>query len=139
VLRSDGLAADREPQPQLSGLPRLLEGVRGTGLDVTFEQGGAPFEVPPGVELTVFRIVQESLTNVLKHAQEPTVAKVTLTFDAPFVDVRVLDDGTSTKPCSSGHGLGGMHERATISGGNLKAGPNKEGGWEVRARVRADR
>ena len=100
---------------------------------------GVPFEVPPGVELTVFRIVQESLTNVLKHAQEPTVAQVTLTFDAPFVDVRVLDDGTSTKPCSEGHGLGGMNERATISGGTLKAGPNREGGWEVRARVRADR
>ena len=139
VLRSEGLAADREPQPQLSGLPRLLEGVRGTGLEVAFEQRGVPFEVPPGVELTVFRIVQESLTNVLKHAQEPTVAQVTLTFDAPFVDVRVLDDGTSTKPCSQGHGLGGMHERATISGGTLKAGPNQEGGWEVRARVRADR
>lgn len=139
VLRSDAFAADREPLPQLSGLPRLLEGVRGTGLEVAFEQQGAPFEVPPGVELTVFRIVQESLTNVLKHAQEPTVAQVTLTFDAPFVDVRVLDDGTSTKPCSEGHGLGGMNERATISGGTLKAGPSEAGGWEVRARVRADR
>ena len=138
VLRSDGLTADREPQPQLSGLPRLLEGVRGTGLEVAFEQVGKPFEVPPGVELTVFRIVQESLTNVLKHAQEPTVAQVTLTFDAPFVDVRGLDDGTSTKQCSQGHGLGGMHEQATISGGTLKAGPNQGGGWEVRALVRAD-
>ena len=139
VLRSDGLTADREPQPQLSGLPRLLEGVRGTGLEVAFEQVGKPFEVPPGVELTVFRIVQESLTNVLKHAQEPTVAQVTLTFDAPFVDVRVLDDGKSANPCPEGHGLGGMRERATISGGRLRAGPSKAGGWEVRALVRADR
>jgi len=139
VLRSDGLTADREPQPQLSGLPRLLEGVRGTGLEVLFEQAGVPFEIPPGVELTIFRIVQESLTNVLKHAQEPTVAQVTLAFDAPFVDVRVLDDGTSPNSCPEGHGLSGMRERAKISGGTLKAGPSKEGGWEVRARVRADR
>jgi signal transduction histidine kinase len=144
VLRSDGFAADREPQPQLSGLPRLLDGVRGTGLEVSFEQVGASFELPPGVELTVFRIVQESLTNVLKHAQEPTAAQVTLTFDAPFVDVRVLDDGKSTDLCPEGHGLGGMglggmRERATISGGTLKTGPSKEGGWEVRARLRADR
>jgi signal transduction histidine kinase len=139
VLRSDEFAADREPQPQLSGLPRLLEGVRGTGLEVSFEQAGVPFEIPPGVELTIFRIVQESLTNVLKHAQEPTVAQVMLTFDAPFVDVRVLDDGKSPNSCPEGHGLGGMRERATISGGTLKAGQSKDGGWEVRARVRADR
>ena len=109
VLRSDGLAADREPQPQLSGLPRLLEGVRGTGLEVTFEQVGAPFEVPPGVELTVFRIVQESLTNVLKHAGEPTVAQVTLTFDAPFVDVDVRDDGNVDR--TVGGSWTGRHER----------------------------
>jgi signal transduction histidine kinase len=137
VLRSDQFAADREPQPQLSGLPRLLEGVRGTGLEVSFEQAGVPFEIPPGVELTVFRIVQESLTNILKHAQEPTVAHVTLTFDEPFVDVRVVDDGKFPNSCPEGHGLGGMRERATISGGTLEVGPGKEGGWEVKAQVRA--
>ena len=81
VFRSEDLAADREPQPQLSGIPRLLQGVRATGLDVRFVKVGAPFEVPPGVELTVFRIVQESLTNVLKHAEEPSTAHVTLTYD----------------------------------------------------------
>jgi signal transduction histidine kinase len=139
VLRSDGQGVDQEPQPQLSGLPRLLQGVRETGLDVEFAQDGAPFDVPPGVELTVFRIVQESLTNVLKHAEEPSSARVTLIFDAPFVGVHVTDDGKTVCPRPEGHGLGGMRERAAIRGGVLIAGPRQEGGWEVRARVRADR
>jgi signal transduction histidine kinase len=137
VLRSDETAVDREPQPQFSEIPRLLKGVRATGLDVEFAQRGNPFGVPPGVELTVFRIVQESLTNVLKHAREPSTAHVTLTFDAPFVDVRVRDDGERVGPSREGHGLGGMRERATISGGLLAAGPSEEGGWEVTARVKA--
>ena len=139
VLRSDGPALDREPQPQLSGLPRLLQGVRATGLDVEFAQAGASFEVPPGVELTVFRIVQESLTNILKHAQEPSVAHVRLSYDMPFVDVHVSDDGKTVSASREGHGLGGMRERAAFSGGALIAGPRPEGGWEVTARVRADR
>jgi signal transduction histidine kinase len=138
VLRPDDGAVDREPQPQLSGLPRLLRGVRATGLEVEFAQRGDPFEVPPGVELTVFRIVQESLTNVLKHAREPSSAEVTLTFDAPFVDVHVRDDGELVGSSREGHGLGGMRERATFTGGRLVAGPRQEGGWEVMARVKAD-
>jgi signal transduction histidine kinase len=138
VLHSDGPAADRQPQPQLSGLSQLFQGVRATGLDVEFDEDGAPFDIPPGVELTVFRIVQESLTNVLKHAREPLAAHVTVTFDAPFVDVRVRDDGKSASPSPEGHGLGGMRERATFSDGVLVAGPRPEGGWEVMARVRAD-
>jgi len=140
VFRSDAVAVDREPQPQLSGLPRLLRGVRATGLDVEFTEVGAPFEVPPGVELTVYRIVQESLTNVLKHAMEPSTTQVTLTYDAPFVDVHVSDDGKGVSPSPSreGHGLGGMRERAAFTGGVLTAGPSPEGGWEVTARVRSD-
>ncbi len=139
VLHSDESAVDREPQPQLSGLPRLLKGVRATGLDVEFAQRGVPFGVPPGVELTVYRIVQESLTNVLKHAREPSTAHVTLTFEAPFVDVLVRDDGVRPGPGGEGHGLGGIRERAAFSGGLLVAGPCEEGGWEVKARVKADR
>ena len=69
---------------------------------------------------------------MLKHAQRPGVAHVTLTFDAPFVGVNVQDDGKSVSPSPEGHGLGGMRERATFSGGVLIAGPRQEGGWEVR-------
>jgi signal transduction histidine kinase len=139
VFRSEEQAADREPQPQLSGIPRLLQGVRATGLDVRFTAEGTPFDVPPGVELTVFRIVQESLTNVLKHAQEPSTADVILTYDMPFLEVRISDDGKRVNVSGEGHGLGGMRERASFSGGLLTAGPAQDGGWEVMARVRADR
>ena len=91
------------------------------------------------MELTIFRIIQESLTNVLKHAEEPSTACVTLTFDAPFVEVHVRDDGHSVRPAQEGHGLHGMRERAGLSGGTFLAGPRHESGWEVEARVRADR
>jgi signal transduction histidine kinase len=138
VLRTDDLTAGREPQPQISGLPRLIKGVRATGLVVDFGEVGTPFDVPPGVELTIFRIVQESLTNILKHAEEPSAAQVTLTFDAPFVDVSIQDDGKWSGTRPEGHGLGGMRERAAFCGGALVAGPHRGGGWEVAARMRVD-
>ena len=84
----------------------------------------------------MFRIVQESLTNVLKHAQEPSTAHVTLTYDLPFLDVCISDDGKAVGGSREGHGLGGMRERASFSGGLLTAGPGRDGGWEVMARVR---
>jgi signal transduction histidine kinase len=138
VLRTDDQPVDREPQPQLSGLPRLIDGVRATGLDIEFGEVGQPFDIPPGIELTIYRIVQESLTNVLKHADGPSVAQVTLTFDAPSVDVCVRNNGKVVTSRPEGHGLGGMRERAALSGGALIAGPQSQGGWEVMARVRAD-
>jgi signal transduction histidine kinase len=78
------------------------------------------------------------LTNILKHAEEPSSAQVRLTFDAPFVNVCVRDDGKPVGHSREGHGLGGMRERATFCGGALTAGPQSEGGWEVMARIRAD-
>jgi signal transduction histidine kinase len=138
VLRTDDRPLDREPQPQLSGLPRLIDGVRATGLKVEFGEVGQPFDIPPGVELTIYRIVQESLTNILKHADDPSAARVTLTFDPPSVDVCVSNNGKMVGPTPEGHGLGGMRERAALSGGVLIAGPQSKGGWEVMARVRAD-
>ncbi len=138
VLRTDDLAADREPQPQLSGLPRLINGVRSTGLDVVFDEAGTSFDVPPGVELTIYRIIQESLTNVMKHAREPCRVQVGITFDDPFINVYIRDDGRPVSPTPEGHGLGGMRERAALCGGALIAGPQPGGGWEVMARVRAD-
>jgi signal transduction histidine kinase len=138
VLRTEGDGADRNPQPDLASLPQLIEGVRSTGLDVHLATQGDPFEIPPGVGLTVYRIVQESLTNVLKHADQPTSAEVGLTYRSPFVDLSIEDDGRSTNRRSDGHGLCGMRERAAIYGGELVAGPGLSGGWLVTARVRAD-
>ena len=138
VLRTDGDTVDRQPQPQLSGLPKLIHGVRATGLNVEFGEEGQPFDVPPGVGLTIYRIVQESLTNVLKHADAPSSAQVTITFASPFVDVHISDDGKPVTPGAEGHGLGGMRERAAFCGGALVAGPQSTGGWGGMARVRVD-
>jgi signal transduction histidine kinase len=138
ILRIDEEEIDRQPQPQLSGLPRLIEGVSATGLEVEFTEKGSNFELPAGVQLTIYRIVQESLTNILKHADAPSASRVTLTFDAPFVDVSVCNDGKVVDSRPEGHGIGGMRERAAISGGVLVAGPKRDGGWEVEARVRVD-
>ena len=124
-------------------LDALVERVRGTGLDVSVRRVGTPFEVSGAAGLTVYRVVQEALTNALKHAEEPTSVRVRLTFADPDVAVRVTDDGRAkvTVPSSSparppsggGHGLAGMAERATAFGGTLRAGPGPGGGWEVEA------
>jgi signal transduction histidine kinase len=138
VLRTDEHSADRQPQPDLAGLPALIDGVRGTGLEVALRQSGRRFDLPPGAALTVYRIVQESLTNVLKHAQRPSRVSVALTFEQPVVEISVRDDGQPSRPRSEGHGLGGMRERAAAYGGTVVVGPAAEGGWEVNARLLVD-
>ncbi len=148
------------PQPGLRELDALAERVRGTGLDVSIRRVGAPFDVSSAAGLTVYRVVQEALTNALKHAEEPTSVEVRLAFADPDVSVRVTDDGRTRVavpvPVSSrggggggegnrngrtaapggGHGLTGMAERAIAFGGTLKAGPRHTGGWEVEAILR---
>ncbi len=104
-----------------------------------------PFELSPAAGLTVYRVVQEALTNALKHAEEPTAVEVRLAFADPDVAVRITDDGrarvsvpapsTAAAP-GGGHGLAGMAERATAFGGTLRAGPGPAGGWEVEAMLR---
>jgi signal transduction histidine kinase len=132
------------PQPGLGELPALVERVRATGLDVSVRRVGTPFMVSDAAGLTVYRVVQEALTNSLKHAEEPTSVEVRLSFADPDVAVRVTDNGRAkvTVPSSSpaassssggGHGLVGMAERATAFGGTLRAGPGPAGGWEVEA------
>ncbi len=165
VLREDeapGSAADTTgdgaaplaPQPGLGQLDALVERVRSTGLDVSLVRRGRPFSVSEAAGLTVYRIVQEALTNALKHAEDPQRVEVCLGFDDPDVAVRVTDDGrsgngnrngsvtvhatngtngTNGTDETNGHGVAGMVERAAAFGGTLEAGPLPAGGWEVRA------
>ena len=131
------------PQPGLGELDALAERVRGTGLDVSIRREGVPFEVTGAAGLTVYRVVQEALTNALKHAEEPTAVQVRLVFADPDVSVRITDDGRTrvAVPASAaarggGHGLAGMAERAAAFDGTLRAGPRHDGGWEVEAVLR---
>ena len=151
------------PQPGLGDLDALVERVRGTGLDVSVERSGRPFAVSDAAGLTVYRIVQEALTNALKHAHDPVAVEVRLEFSDPDISVRVTDDGRTVGPVpvpvagganghehgpghvngngweagnGGGHGVAGMTERATAFGGTLEAGPRPAGGWEVTATLR---
>jgi signal transduction histidine kinase len=142
------------PQPGLGDLDALTERVRGTGLTVSLERAGQPFEVSGAAGLTVYRIVQEALTNALKHAEDPASVAICLDFEDPDITVRVRDDGGSraarvvpgangnghhpprANGLGGGHGVAGMAERAAAFGGRLTAGPVPSGGWEVLATLR---
>ena len=134
VLHTEQAPDDRHPQPGIAQLDDLLEQVRSTGLTVAAAVTGAPTEMPPGAELTVYRIVQEALTNTLKHATRPRRVSVAITHGPGFVTVDVHDDGAhpADRP-NAGHGLAGMRERAAVYDGNVSAGPDPSGGWRVHA------
>ncbi|MEV4345032.1 histidine kinase [Actinoplanes sp. NPDC049596] len=133
VLRAP---ADRHPQPGLAQLDDLLDQVRATGLTVASEVTGAPADLSPGAELTVYRIVQEALTNTLKHATGVGRVSVAITHDPGTVTIEVHDDGTppAGRP-HGGHGLDGMRERAAVYAGTVSAGPGPHGGWHVHAEL----
>ncbi|MFF4172318.1 sensor histidine kinase [Streptomyces sp. NPDC001744] len=125
------------PQPGIGDLDRIVGDSRRAGLPTTLTTDGDPRSLPPGVALTVFRVVQEALTNARKHAGDGAHVDVRLTFAAREVRVAVTDDG----PCpgrpaarGSGYGLMGMRERVALHGGTLRAGP-EGGGFAVRARL----
>jgi signal transduction histidine kinase len=121
----------------LGQLDRLMDGLRGGGLQVRYRVAGEPVELPPDIELTAFRIVQEALTNVLKHAPAAR-ADVSITYYKQGIDVLVEDSGPAgpaTVSHGSGHGLIGMRERVALHGGELSAGPTAGGGFAVHARV----
>jgi signal transduction histidine kinase len=135
VLRADGEAA-LAPQPGLADLDVLLEQVRAAGLPVTFETTGAPVALGSGAELTVYRLVQEALTNSLKHAGAGAAATVRLRYEEGAIDVEVTDDGRGRALVSAGgQGLSGMRERAAVYGGEVDAGPAPTGGWRVHVRL----
>ncbi|MEV5822114.1 sensor histidine kinase [Micromonospora haikouensis] len=137
VLRTDAEpAADLAPQPGLAGIEPLVEQVREAGLPVTLRVEGEPGPLEEGVALTVYRIVQEALTNALKHAGEAT-AVVRLTFGAAYLAVEVTDTGRGPAPGAVrvGHGLVGMRERVGLYGGTLRTGARPGGGYRVYARI----
>lgn len=130
------------PQPGLAQIEALVDRVTGAGLPVTLETGSLPDGLPPGVDLAAFRIVQESLTNVIKHAGKPRTS-VRLDYDAGELVVEVRDAGRLIPAAGpvvpgAGRGLLGLRERVCIYGGELHAGPQPGGGWLVRARIPAD-
>jgi signal transduction histidine kinase len=129
VLRGDA-AVPVAPAPRLVDLPELIEGARLNGLDVHFASAGTDRPVPAAVELTAYRIVQEALTNVTRHARATCVdVRVRV---ADQVEVEVVDDGVGGA-AEPGIGITGMTERAHAVGGTLLAGPRPGGGFEVRA------
>src|SRR5215207_1008037 len=126
------------PPPGLSRLPELVERVRATGLDVSLTVSGNGRALPAGVDFSAYRIVQEALTNTLKHAHAAT-ARVDLRFGAHSLEVEIVDDGTTAGEAPGrGQGLIGMRERAAVFGGELQAGPRSQGGFGVRASIPFD-
>jgi signal transduction histidine kinase len=149
VLREppgDEAAEARQPVPSLAQLDALIEQVRSAGLDTTLEVRGEAPDVPVGVQLTVYRLVQEALTNTLKHGGPGARAAVRLRFEPGELLVDVDDDGAGTppgpasaaRPATGGSGLVGMRERARAYGGDVQAGPRANGGWTVSARLLLD-
>ncbi|HEY1623539.1 MAG TPA: sensor histidine kinase [Streptosporangiaceae bacterium] len=148
-----GTAGRTEPQPGLSQLDGLVERIRATGLTVHLGVEGHPFPLGAAAELSAYRIVQEALTNTLRHA-EATRARVRIRYDAPQLTIRIADDGTAnindpntshlntshlntSHLNTSGHGIAGMRERAALHGGTVSAGPVADGGWLVEATLRS--
>jgi signal transduction histidine kinase len=142
VLREHGEEVGLTPQPGIRDLGRLVEQSRALGVDVDLAIAGTPRALPPGVELTIYRIVQEALTNTRKHATA-SVASVRLIYRRDEVDIEIADPGPASSlrtgtVAPSGHGLVGMHERVAVYGGGLEAGPNAGGGFTVTARIPVD-
>jgi signal transduction histidine kinase len=135
VLRSDQVPADFRPPPGLADLPQLAERAALAGVQVDLEVRGVD-QLPPAMELSVYRIVQEAVTNVVKHAA-PASCRVTVAGTPDEVRVEVTDDGSGQRRSSrhSGHGLIGMRERTVMHGGDFSAGPGPGGGFAVRARL----
>jgi signal transduction histidine kinase len=136
VLRQADEAEPVEPEPGLSQLDTLVGRARQAGLPVTVRRDGAPRSLPPSIDLAAYRIIQESLTNVFRHAG-PASATVLLRFDESRLRIEVADTGRGLVPGAdspgAGHGIIGMRERAAAVGGTLSAGPDQGGGYRVAA------
>jgi signal transduction histidine kinase len=145
ILREDGQELSLTPQPGLAGLELLVEETRQAGLPVQLRVEGQPWPLPPGADLAAYRIIQEALTNTLRHAG-PAQAEVIVRYQDHAVELEILDNGQGPGPRDgadgkSGHGLVGMRERIALYGGTLEAGPRATTtgtagtGYAVRARL----
>jgi signal transduction histidine kinase len=135
LLRESDAELALAPQPSLARLDALVDQVREAGLPVELSIEGKPTELPPGIDLSAYRIVQEALTNALKHAG-PATARVTVRYGEGVLDLEVSDDGAgSGNGSGGGQGLAGIRERVAVFGGNVEAGSRPEGGYAVRARL----
>src|SRR5579859_1182882 len=140
VLRQADDADPVQPTPGLAQLGTLVEGARQAGLPITLTVTGEPFPLPAAVDLAAYRIVQESLTNVIRHAG-PASATVSLSYRPDEIGIDVTDTGHGPKAAGggpAGHGHAGMRERAAAVGGTLQTGPRAGGGYQVTARLPAD-
>jgi signal transduction histidine kinase len=136
---------DLRPQPGLGQLRSLIDGVTAAGLPVDLHIGELPRGLPPGLDLAAFRVVQEALTNVIKHAGKPHTS-VSVDYRDGDLVLAVADAGRPAGAAGgaapaipgAGRGLLGLRERMAVYGGELEAGPRPDGGWLVRARIPAD-
>jgi signal transduction histidine kinase len=139
AMRRDGDGLELAPQPGLDGLDSLLEDVGHAGLPVRLQIDGDAAPLPRAIDLSAYRIVQEGLTNALKHARA-SQADVTLRYWPDELEVEIADDGVGTATSDGlGHGLVGIGERVKIYGGKMSAGPAPGGGFTLSARLPLDR
>jgi signal transduction histidine kinase len=135
AMREDGERAERGPQPGLDRLDALLQDVRRAGLPVRLHADGEPLQLPRGIDISAYRIVQEGLTNALKHAHA-TQAEVALRYAADQLRIEVSDNGHgATTSDGRGHGLIGIHERVKLYGGEMATATTNGGGFTLTARL----
>ena len=135
LLREEGAMPEFSPQPGLGTIGALLDTVRAAGLPVELAVDGTPRELPAGIDLAAYRVVQEALTNALKHGGTAH-AWVSVHWGEDELELEVANDGKGDGDGSGGgHGLAGMSERVALYGGELESGPRGGGGFVVRARL----
>jgi signal transduction histidine kinase len=130
--------ADRSPQPDVAAIPALVDGFREAGLPVRLTTSGSAI-TEPTLQLAVYRLVQEGLTNAIRHAADAQRVDVAIGRVADIVTVVVEDDAThpATTIVGAGRGLAGLRERVALYGGSLEAGPRPGGGWRLAADLHA--
>jgi signal transduction histidine kinase len=134
MLRSDELEPSTTPQPRIDQIDALIERMRAAGLPVNLRIAGSQKPLPAGVELAAYRVVQEALTNALKHSR-PSHVDVVFSYSPDCLEVSIDNDGASVAANGSGHGLIGMNERVSLYGGTLITAPRGGGGYHVAAKL----